>query len=66
MSDLFLAGASLDSIRLRLSAVCELGASLGEIDNVEFPPPRSSWIISTGRSRARGAPGTAASCSGPI
>ncbi len=35
MSDLFLAGASLDDIRLRLSAVCELGASLGEIDNVE-------------------------------
>ena len=35
MPDLFLAGASLDNIRLRLSAVCELGASLGEIDNVE-------------------------------
>jgi adenylate cyclase len=35
MPDLFLAGASLDNIRLRLSAVCELGASLGEIDSVE-------------------------------
>jgi adenylate cyclase len=35
MSDLFLAGASLESVRLRLSAVCELSASLGEIDNIE-------------------------------
>ena len=45
MSDLFMAGASLESVRLRLSAVCELSASLGEIDNIEslaVGPPGSS------------------------
>jgi adenylate cyclase len=35
LPDLFLAGASLEAARLRLSAVYELSAALGEIDNLE-------------------------------
>jgi adenylate cyclase len=35
LADLFLAGGSLESIRLKLTAVCEMGESLGEIENLE-------------------------------
>ena len=35
LSDIFLAGGSLETARVRLAAVCELSAALGEIDNVE-------------------------------
>jgi adenylate cyclase len=36
LPDLFLAGASLETARRRLSAVCELSATLGEINNPDI------------------------------